>query len=38
VRAVLSHKRLHPSLDLGKFFLKVFHVIIPSMLLRNVKI
>jgi hypothetical protein len=32
VRAVLSHQHLHPSLDLGKFLLKVFHVVIPSML------
>jgi hypothetical protein len=34
VRTVFNHERHHPSLDLGKFFLKIFHVVISSMLLR----
>jgi hypothetical protein len=32
VRAVLSHQRRHPSLDLGKFLFKVYHVVITSTL------
>jgi hypothetical protein len=35
VRTVFGHKRPYPSLYLSKSLLKVLHVVVPSILIRN---